>query len=178
MKLSIAVLAGITLPVLAQPAPYEKYILAPTSRTLHAVSVRTVNGTVQSPEFLTQPATSGTTTFEGDSGVTIDYGKNIGGFAAIRFGANQSASCIGVTFSESSLWISGTASDATAGSGLGNILWLCPENANSDGVVMADKSHDRGSFRCVLIPSFSLIDHTSTQIHVPCEERDRKYRCS
>jgi hypothetical protein len=138
---------------LGEPAPYEKYILAPTSRILHPVSVHRINGTVTSADSLTS-SRRGRATFVGDSAVTFDYAKNIGGLVSLRFGAqHRSDSCIGVTFSESSLWISGVGSDATADSGIDETLWLCPKDADATGVVSADKDHDRGSFRCVCLPS-------------------------
>jgi hypothetical protein len=112
--------------------PYSDYILAPSSRTLFPSSICQVNGSVSGVDTLTT-SLPGSATFDGNSSVTFDFGKNAGGFASVQF-ANNTTGCVGVTFSESSLWISGVGSDATAG-------------ADSSGVVTADADHDRGAFR-------------------------------
>ncbi|KIX07464.1 uncharacterized protein Z518_02117 [Rhinocladiella mackenziei CBS 650.93] len=77
----------LTTTALVSAVPYQEYILAPTSRTLHPVSVRTVNGTVLNASSLAKG--QGGTTF------ASDY--------------------VGFTFSESSIWISGQTCDSTTG---------------------------------------------------------------
>jgi hypothetical protein len=125
--------------------PYSDYILAPSSRTLFPSSICQVNGSVSGVDTLTT-SLPGSATFDGNSSVTFDFGKNAGGFASVQF-ANNTTGCVGVTFSESSLWISGVGSDATAGAGIDAPLWFCAEDADSSGVVTADADHDRGAFR-------------------------------
>ncbi|TAQ83360.1 hypothetical protein B7494_g8318 [Chlorociboria aeruginascens] len=142
----------------ATAIPYSEYILAPTSRTLHPVSVYQVNGSVTSPETLTSP--TGSATFNGMSAVTYDYGKNIAGVVSITVGTSSSSDAfIGLTYSESSLWISGAASDATSDSGLDEILWLAV--GQGPGTYAVDRSHERGGFKYL-----SLISNTTASIEV------------
>ncbi|KAK7513602.1 bacterial alpha-L-rhamnosidase domain-containing protein [Phyllosticta citriasiana] len=138
--------------------PYEEYILAPSSRDLHPVSVYKINGTVKGAETLTGDAL-GSATFTDDSAVTYDYGKNIGGVVSLTIGEVSDANqYIGVTFSESSLWISGKSSDATQDSGVDEILWFQPQKA---GTYTARREQDRGSFKYL-----SLVKNTTGTLEV------------
>lgn len=103
----------------AYSVPYSEYILAPSSRTVFPVAVYNVNGTVTNAEGLLNGLNS-STTFSASSAVTYDFGKNIAGQVSLTAGGAVYASdaVIGVTFSESSLWIAGFASDATASEGV------------------------------------------------------------
>ena len=64
----------VLLPAVAYAARYEQYILAPSSRTLHPVSVYQVNGSVSNADSLTGDS-SGNAVFQGQSAVTYDFGK-------------------------------------------------------------------------------------------------------
>lgn len=103
----------------AYSVPYSEYILAPSSRTVFPVALYKVNGTVDNADGLLN-GVNGTATFSASSAVTFDFGKNIAGTVSLRVGHSVSASdaVIGLTFSESSLWIAGFASDATASDGV------------------------------------------------------------
>ncbi|KAK8174814.1 bacterial alpha-L-rhamnosidase domain-containing protein [Phyllosticta citribraziliensis] len=138
--------------------PYEEYILAPSSRDLHPVSVYKINGTVNGADTLTGDAL-GSATFTDDSAVTYDYGKNIGGVVSLTIGeVSDENQYIGVTFSESSLWISGKSSDATADSGVDEILWFQPKKA---GTYSARREQDRGAFKYL-----SLVKNTTGTLEV------------
>lgn len=128
---------------LATAAKYEQYILAPSSRTLHPVSVYKVNGTVSGAESLTGDD-EGSATFKGPSAVTFDFGKNIAGRVTLNIGDVDEDQRIGLTFSESSLWVSGEGSDGTADAGLDEILWFHPTEA---GDVSVEPQHERGGFK-------------------------------
>lgn len=125
-----------------QAVPYSDYILTPTSRTIRPISVYGVNGTVQNAQALTM--SNGIALFSGASAVTYDFGKNIGGLVSFNVtDATGSADYIGITFTESSLWIS-NYSDATADAGLDEPLWFV---VSTGGHYTAEKKYQRGGFR-------------------------------
>ena len=140
--------------------PYSEYILAPSSRTLYPASVYKVNGTVENAESLTNSA-AGNATFTGtNSSVTFDYGKNIAGLVSVTVGTSSSPDAfIGLTYTESSEWISDLGSDATAFVGIDAILWL-PVGQGA-GTYSVSREHERGGFRYL-----SLITNTSATIEV------------
>ncbi|CAN8102185.1 unnamed protein product [Discula destructiva] len=130
----------------ANSVPYSEYILAPPSRTVFPVSVYNVNGTVTNAEGLLNGANS-SATFSASSAVTYDFGKNIAGQVSLTAGDSVYApdAVIGITFSESSLWIAGYASDATASDGVDEPLYL--PVGQGVGTYTADREHARGAFR-------------------------------
>lgn len=139
------------LPVLAYVASssaiaYDEYILAPKSRTLHPVSVHSSNGSVTNPDSLTSASPSeSTTTFEGESATAYDFGINIAGFVTLNIAAVSDADqYIGVTFSESSYWVSNASSDATADAGKDETLWF---HVSTPGTYIAPREKERGGFR-------------------------------
>ncbi|KAK5055152.1 hypothetical protein LTR84_012900 [Exophiala bonariae] len=139
---SIALLA-CTLTAAAQ-VPYEEYILTPKSRTLRPAKVYSVNGTVQSAENLIR-GQSASTVFTGPSAVTYDFGKNVAGLVAFNVSdVAGSNAYIGISFTESSLWISSEGCDATADAGIDEALWWAVE---TDRYYAAEKQHERGGFR-------------------------------
>ncbi|CAJ2506214.1 Uu.00g003440.m01.CDS01 [Anthostomella pinea] len=130
-------------------APYSEYILAPSSRTLTAPTVRQVNGTVKNAAALTGQGCTSLSTFVGNSSVTLDFGKNIAG--TVHFTVDSVSGPndrIGFTFTESSMWISGEYCDATQNAGLDGPLWF---NLTKPGLYEADKNHQRGGFRYLSI---------------------------
>jgi hypothetical protein len=146
MLLSILVFALVNASLfsLTRGIPYDQYILAPSSRTLHPISVYKVNGTVTGAESVTDGNT-GSITFQDESAVTYDYSKNIAGVVSINVtNVSDANQYIGLTFSESSLWISGLYSDATADAGRDEALWF---HVTAPGVYTVDAEHERGGFR-------------------------------
>lgn len=142
----------------ALAAQYEQYILAPSSRTLHPVSVHEVNGTVTNAASVTGN-NLGSAVFQDVSAVTFDYGKNIAGVVSLTIGdVSDSNQYIGLTYSESSLWVSGAGSDATADSGIDETFWFRP---SGPGVYTVDRDHERGGFRYL-----SLIHNTTGSLEV------------
>ncbi|KAF3767680.1 family 78 glycoside hydrolase [Cryphonectria parasitica EP155] len=127
-------------------APYSEYILAPSSRTVYPVSVYNVNGTVSNAEGLLNGANS-TVTFEASSAVTLDFGKNIAGQVSLVAGDSvySEDAVIWITFTESSEWISGNASDSTATYGLDEPIFL-PVGQGA-GLYTVDRKHARGGYR-------------------------------
>jgi hypothetical protein len=133
--------------------PYSEYILAPASRTLHPFAVHKVNGTVDNAASLTGNS-NGCAVFHGISSVTYDYGKNIAGVVSITAGTSSSPDAlIGLTYTESSLWINGQASDATADAGLDEVLWL--PVGKGPGTYTLERYHERGAFRYLSLVSNS-----------------------
>ncbi|KAH9890934.1 alpha-L-rhamnosidase domain protein [Cubamyces lactineus] len=130
--------------------PYQDYILAPSSRTIRPVSIFRQHGSVQSSETLliSQGQDAGThLTLNGyNASVTYDFGKNIAGW--VNFDTSSHSGSVGVTFSESSLWVSSAASDATADSGLDAPLVF---NLTRSGHHEAPQDKERGAFRYLTI---------------------------
>lgn len=94
--------------------PYSEYILAPSSRIVFPVAVYGINGTVDNAQGLLNGA-NGTAVFSPASAVTFDFGKNIAGQVSLTAqNSPNSAAAIWLTFSESNLYISGEASDASS----------------------------------------------------------------
>ncbi|KAK3676338.1 hypothetical protein LTR78_003612 [Recurvomyces mirabilis] len=125
-------------------APYSEYILAPSQRVLTPVSVHQANGSVTNPSGLTENG-NGNTALAGRSAVTYDYGKNIGGLVSFTVSSvNGTGNYIGISFSESSFWISPDGSDATQNVGIDETLWYL---VNATGDYTLDNDHQRGGFR-------------------------------
>ncbi|TVY82323.1 hypothetical protein LSUE1_G005223 [Lachnellula suecica] len=138
--------------------PYSDYILAPSSRTIIPTSVRSVNGTITNIQSLT--TANGSATFQGVSSVTFDFQRNIAGIVSLDIGSSSSDDAfLGVTFTESSLWICSQASDATADSGLDEPLWFHVGNGSS--IYTAEPKHQRGAFRYM-----TLTGNTSATVEV------------
>ncbi|EME41614.1 glycoside hydrolase family 78 protein, partial [Dothistroma septosporum NZE10] len=149
----LSLLAG-----LSSAAQYEEYILAPSSRELHPVSVYKVNGTVNGAESLTGHE-SGSGTFEGVSSATYDFGKNTAGRISLTVGdVEGDDQAIGIAFSESSSWITDQGSDSTANAGLDELLWVYPDGS---GKYTVGPEHERGGFRYL-----SLIHNTTGSVEV------------
>lgn len=139
--------------------PYDDYILAPTSRDLVPSSIYQINGSVSNADVLTHPA-AGNATFHGPSSVTFDFGRNIGGIVSLDIGsASASDAFMGVTFTESSLWISSQACDATADAGFDTPLWFAV--GDGPGKYTAEKKHTRGAFRYM-----TLVSNTTASVAV------------
>ena len=146
-RLVTAVTAAVGLSpiaVLSQASPYSEYILAPSQRTLTPVAVYNVNGTVSNAAGLTTTG-SGSAVLQGVSAVTYDYTKNIGGLVSFAVDAVSGPDqFIGISFSESSFWISPNGSDATQDFGIDETLWF---PITGPGNYSVDVLHDRGGFR-------------------------------
>ncbi|TIA28189.1 Six-hairpin glycosidase [Aureobasidium pullulans] len=140
--ISLAALLGLA----GAASPYSSYILAPSSRTLVPASVHNVNGTIKNANALTTSG-SGESQMSAGSAVTYDYGKNIGGLASFFVSALPSSShMVGLSFSESNMWISSYASDATKDSGLDEILWF---NVTKPGNYSVEPLHVSGTSTCI-----------------------------
>jgi hypothetical protein len=137
--------------------PYEEYILAPRSRTLHPVSVHSSNGSVSNPDSLC--ASPGSTVFEGDAATAYDFSINIAGVVTLEIGSVSDAEqYIGVTFSESSLWVSNRSSDATADAGKDETLWF---HVAGPGRYTAPREKERGGFRYM-----TLVHNTTGSVEI------------
>ena len=154
----------IALAIPSSAIPYEQYILAPKSRILHPVSVHNSNGSVTSSENLTNhPTTNATTTFQGGSATAFDFGINIAGIVSLNIAAVSDANqYIGVTFSESSLWVSNASSDATADAGKDETLWF---HVTAPGRYTAPREKERGAFRYM-----SLVHNGTGSVEVEAAE--------
>ncbi|KAF2107879.1 Six-hairpin glycosidase-like protein [Lophiotrema nucula] len=159
MKLLSLSTVGFLNGVLA--IPYSEYILAPTSRTLYPVSVHSSNGSVSNAESLF--GSSGNAIFQGDSATAYDFGKNIAGLVTLTIGSiSDSDQYIGVTFSESSLWVSNASCDATADAGKDETLWF---KVTGPGQYTAPRDKERGGFRYM-----TLVHNTTGSVEVTAAE--------
>lgn len=147
----------------ASAIPYSEYILAPTSRTIYPVSVHSSNGSVSNAESLT--SSSGNAVFQDDSATAYDFGKNIAGVVTLTIGSVSDADqYIGVTFSESSLWVSNASCDATADAGKDETLWF---QVTGPGQYTAPRDKERGGFRYMTLVhnTTGSVEVTTAQIH-------------
>lgn len=162
MKLAKSIpVAALFAPTAA--IPYDEYILAPRSRTVHPVSVHNTNGSVSSPESLTK--SNGSSTFDGSAATAYDFGINIAGVVSLNIGSvSDSSQYIGVTFSESSYWVSNASSDATADAGKDETLWF---HVREPGRYTAPREKERGGFRYMTLVhnSTGTVEVTSAEVH-------------
>lgn len=144
MRRPLAVALTTLLSSSAAAVPYAEYILAPSQRDLSPIKVHQANGTVTNAAGVTTSG-SGGTTFNSVSAVTYDYTKNIGGLASfIVSSTSDSEQYIGISFTESSLWISPDGSDATQNIAIDETLWF---KVTGPGNYSVEPLHDRGGFR-------------------------------
>jgi hypothetical protein len=139
----VIALVATTCTRCALAAEYEQYIPAPSSRNLHPVSVHGVNGTIEGAEILLKD-TPGNATLRGSSFVTYDFGLEIGGISLLRVGSTDPDQYLGLTFSESSLWVSLLPSDNCAFTKWDNIFWPKP---TALGISTVPPEFERGGFR-------------------------------
>jgi hypothetical protein len=149
--------ATLLLSGVVAAAKYEEYILAPRSRTLYPANVHGFNGSISGTDSLIG-GTGGEAVFDGISAVTYDFGKNIAGFVTLQIGDVDEDQFIGLTYTESSLWISNISSDATEDAGMDEPYWFQPTEG---GNFTTDKDHGRGGFRYL-----TLVHNTTGSIAV------------
>jgi len=163
MRSSLCFLLSLTAAVPTLAIPYEEYILAPKSRTLHPTSIHSTNGTVSNPESLFNA--NGSAVFTGAAATAYDFGINIAGLVTVTIGSvNSTDECIGVTFSESSLWVSNRSSDATADAGTDETLWF---HVNGTGRYTAPREKMRGAFRYLTLVhnGTGSLEVTGVEVH-------------
>lgn len=140
---------------------YSQYILAPDSRTVYPAAIYRVNGSVSNANsLLASSSPNGNATLKGNSSITFDYTKNVGGVVSITVASSSPpGTVLGVTFTESSLWINGQACDATADAGLDTPLWI--DVGNGPGTYSVGREFERGAFRYL-----SLVSNSSAEVQV------------
>lgn len=159
--LSVLFKAALITPAIA--IPYSEYILAPRSRTIHPITVHNSNGSVSNAESLTN--SNGSSVFDGVAATSYDFGIDIAGVVSLNIGSvSDSSQYIGVTFSESSLWVSNASSDATADAGKDETLWF---HVTTPGVYTAPRKKERGGFRYMTLVhnSTGTVEVTGTEVH-------------
>jgi hypothetical protein len=157
MSISQLTSTVLLLSGLATAAKYEEYILAPRSRTLYPEKVHGFNGSISGTDSLIGSA-GGEAVFDGISAVTYDFGKNIAGLVSLQIGDVDEDQFIGLTYSESSLWISNISCDATEDAGMDEPYWFQPTEG---GNYTTDEDHVRGGFRYL-----TLVHNTTGSIAV------------
>lgn len=163
---AVAAAAATTTVASATSLPYSEYILAPKSRTVLPVSIHSSNGSVSNPEALLQGASNGSAVFTGNASTAYDFGINIAGIVSVSVGGSvdSTGDYIGVTFSESSLWISNRSSDATADAGKDETLWF---RVNATGKYTAPRDKMRGGFRYMTLVhnGTGSLEVTGAEVH-------------
>src|SRR4051794_12659192 len=96
----------------APPGPWDAFNLSPASRTVQATGVLKSGGDVTNA---TGATTGGVTTIGPGGYVTLDFGKEVGGFARLHFAPGSAAPTVGLTYYEWSTYASPTSSDASNG---------------------------------------------------------------
>lgn len=145
--------------------PYSDYILAPKSRNLKPVSVHSSNGSVTAPEALLTSSNSGSSTFKASAATAYDFGINIAGYVILDIASvSDTNQYIGVTFSESSLWVSNASSDATADAGKDETLWF---HITEKGTYIAPRDKERGGFRYITLVhnGTGSVEVSSARVH-------------
>lgn len=135
---------------LCSATKFSEYILAPNYRSVTPPKLLTVNGNVKNPDALcTDVHISEGAIFTGNSSITLDFGKNIGGTVDFDVrSVSASDEYIGFTFTESSLWISPYQSDSGSSGIFDSPLWF---KIPAKGNYAAEKKHQRGGFRYLSI---------------------------
>lgn len=145
---------------------YSEYILAPASRTIYPAAIHRVNGSVSNADSLLS-SPNGNAILTGNSSITFDYTKNIGGIVSVIVASSNLPpdTVLGVTFTESSLWINDQACDATADAGLDTPLWLSV-GADGPGTYTVGAEFDRGAFRYLSLVSNASVPIVVTSVAV------------
>lgn len=116
----------------APAGPWDAFNYSPASRTVQPVAVFTTSGTVQNPAAVLSGSPTGLVGT--GSSLTLDFGKEVGGFVTLRFGTfNATVRGVGLTFTESSLDVSTQHSDNS--NGLTNIEPVITHYAPSGGTI-------------------------------------------
>jgi hypothetical protein len=140
---SICLLVGLLIQLCVCVSPYSSYIYTPSKRIILPAKVHNINGTATNAVSLTKPP--GSAKISGQSAITYDFGKNVAGIVSFNVSAvTGSENYIGISFTESSLWINSEGCDATADAGLDVPLWF---KVSGDSQYTADKKFQRGGFR-------------------------------
>ncbi|HCT76316.1 MAG TPA: alpha-L-rhamnosidase [Micromonosporaceae bacterium] len=138
--------AGLTSLDRAGAAEIAAMNYSPTSRTVRPVAVFRTTGSVTNPQgVLTNQATRLT---GANSSITLDFGKETGGIATLSFGATSGGQQLGLSFTESSLYV-GTASDISAN--YGQPEGALTASAGSGGSYTMPRERLRGGFRYMTI---------------------------
>ncbi|CCM05942.1 uncharacterized protein FIBRA_08181 [Fibroporia radiculosa] len=98
----------------APSGPWDPFNLAPESRTVYALAIHGVNGTVLDASNLVGEK-GGCAILAGDgSYVTLDFGYEVGGLISLNVDETSEASSLALSFTESPLYISPLTSDDSA----------------------------------------------------------------
>ncbi|CAA7264018.1 unnamed protein product [Cyclocybe aegerita] len=150
---------------LAPSGAWDRFNLAPASRTVYPTAIHSMNGTVKEANLLID--NKGKATFIGiGSWVALDFGIEVGGLISMNFDSVTSTSSLVLSFTESPLFIRPTASDDSS---------YPSANTTYDGVLQVNaplKTGDwiqpaaalRGGFRYLTIVSMSTAPTTVSNI--------------
>ncbi|WP_405774435.1 alpha-L-rhamnosidase C-terminal domain-containing protein [Streptomyces sp. NBC_00859] len=101
----------------APAGPWDAHNLSPAGRTVRPVAVYATTGTAENTGSLSSGHGGGAARLTGTgSSVTLDFGKEVGGFVTVAFAAgSDNDQVVGLTYSELSTYVSPSASDGSNG---------------------------------------------------------------
>ncbi|KAF8583301.1 glycoside hydrolase family 78 protein [Ramaria rubella] len=148
MRLSCPILsfALYAVPLLTYAVKFEEYIFAPASRDLRPRTVFNSSGNISGAEGLLHPNGSVTNISGANSSITYDFGFNVAGRISFTVGGTISSSgeVLGLTYSESSLWVNPYESDGT-GNGGNDVPFIF--NITAPGNFTVPQEFLRGGFK-------------------------------
>jgi len=147
----------------AFPGPWEKYIYAPSSRTVRPKRVlSTREGAEGSFEYLNNGKTL---TLSGNgSQITFDFGIEVGGIVTLEYSSSTGNAALGLAFTEAKNWI-GEWSDSSNGAFKGPDGALYHEiNSPGKGKYVMPDPDLRGGFR--YMTAFLVTNDSSTSVHI------------
>lgn len=144
--------------------PWDAYNYSPSSRDVLPESVETTVGDVAAPAAVLEGES--TRLSGAGAAVTLDFDKEVGGIVSLHFADSSGAEKVGLSFSESSMYI-GNSSDASTGG-----------PRSRDGALMVDvdgatdytmpRAYQRGGFRylTIFLDSAGSVDLDKVSVHM------------
>ncbi|KAF2021681.1 glycoside hydrolase family 78 protein [Aaosphaeria arxii CBS 175.79] len=153
------------LAMVAAAIPYREYILMPDSRKLLPQSVYATTGTTVGAASILDNLNSSQSApqliLSANSSVTYDYGKNIAGIVSVQVSrVSNPQQRIGLTFSESNMYVSPDHSDST-GLVLDNVTYL---DTPGPGTFTLPPWLRRGGFRYLTITNEGVDEVQLSQV--------------
>ncbi|KAJ7284483.1 glycoside hydrolase family 78 protein [Mycena rebaudengoi] len=142
--------------------PWDKYIHAPTGRTVRSSSVHSADGSVE------RPTTTSALFTRTNSTLVLDFGKQVGGRISVSFGAQTSPNAaLGVGFSESTQFITPLGSDLSQDMSNPDLYITFTPAAGVNSTLVAPSKNLRGGFRYLSL--FALSDAVLEVVDVSLE---------
>ncbi|KAF9444839.1 glycoside hydrolase family 78 protein [Macrolepiota fuliginosa MF-IS2] len=148
---------SVQVAALAPPGPWDKFNLAPKTRTSRPTSIRTVFGDVQNANALVNSSIGAATLNGNGSYVVLDFGQEVGGRVFLTAAHSTPDSRLSLSFTESAEFISPTNSDDSCRA----VFTMDSDGVQSlpiplqQGKFMQTVGQQRGGFRFMTVVSNS-----------------------